>query len=41
MFADFNFILFSNSILTAEHIQIETSKIFAEYILILRAEMSV
>ena len=28
MFAGFNFILFANSILTAERIQIETSKIF-------------
>ena len=38
-FAGFNFILFSNSILTAEHIQIGTSKILSECILILKAEM--
>ena len=38
-FAGFNFILFSNSILTAEHIQIGTSKILSQCILILKAEM--
>ena len=38
-FAGFNFILFSNSILTAEHIQIGTSEILSQCILILKAEM--